>query len=312
MYKPDEKKDIFRQNLKLFCENNNYSYTDAAAYIGVSVQSIQSWIVGRSMPDTKCQELIEKAFGAKFDAICTNAMTLRLLKDHTMTIEDVFPYNCIIFVFNDSSRNCDELEEIDMTYKEITPNEFDDIFYKYLSYREQSVITLRFRDGLTLDKVSDRLGVGRERIRQIEAKAIRKMRRYFFVLLRDRRKKFEHLEILEAQNEDFRDYIRNMNGKAEFVEIPRKPTKIMNPDMTRSLESLELSVRAYNCLARAQLCTVKDIVEYDKPLIYIRNLGKASLEEIVKKIESLSIPYKFNYGDNSRDPNYYRFVKAEE
>lgn len=42
MYKPDEKKDIFRQNLKLFCENNNYSYTDAAAYIGVSVQSIQS------------------------------------------------------------------------------------------------------------------------------------------------------------------------------------------------------------------------------------------------------------------------------
>jgi DNA-directed RNA polymerase subunit alpha len=86
----------------------------------------------------------------------------------------------------------------------------------------------------------------------------------------------------------------------------------MNPDMTRSIESLELSVRAYNCLARAQLCTVKDIVEYDKPLINIRNLGKASLEEIVKKIESLSIPYKFNYGDNSRDPNYYRFIKAEE
>lgn len=79
--------------------------------------------------------------------------------------------------------------------------------------------------------------------------------------------------------------------------------------MTRSIESLEFSVRTYNCLAGAKLCTVKDIVEYDKPLINVRNLGKASLKEIVKKIESLSIPYKFNYSDNSKDPNWYRFVK---
>jgi RNA polymerase sigma factor (sigma-70 family) len=45
-----------------------------------------------------------------------------------------------------------------------------------LTEREQEVIRMRFEDDLTLDECANRLGVTRERVRQIEAKAIRKLR----------------------------------------------------------------------------------------------------------------------------------------
>jgi RNA polymerase primary sigma factor len=45
-----------------------------------------------------------------------------------------------------------------------------------LDDRERMVITLRFWDGLTLDEISLRINLGRERIRQIEVKALRKLR----------------------------------------------------------------------------------------------------------------------------------------
>ena len=45
-----------------------------------------------------------------------------------------------------------------------------------LSGREQMVIRSRFWDGDTIERASERVGVSRERIRQIEAKALRKLR----------------------------------------------------------------------------------------------------------------------------------------
>lgn len=45
-----------------------------------------------------------------------------------------------------------------------------------LSGREEMVLRMRFEDGFTLDEIGDRIGVQKERVRQIEAKALSKMR----------------------------------------------------------------------------------------------------------------------------------------
>jgi len=45
-----------------------------------------------------------------------------------------------------------------------------------LGEREESILRMRFYEGLTLDEVAERCGVTRGRIRQIEAKALRKLR----------------------------------------------------------------------------------------------------------------------------------------
>lgn len=56
---------------------------------------------------------------------------------------------------------------------------------------------------------------------------------------------------------------------------------------------LGLSVRSYNCLARAGLDNVDDIIALDeKKLIEIRNLGRKSADEVIKKIHSLGLKMK--------------------
>ena len=56
-----------------------------------------------------------------------------------------------------------------------------------------------------------------------------------------------------------------------------------------SIEELELSVRAYNCLKRAHINTVQELINIlqNRPeeLKKIKNLGQKTYEEIVEKVE---------------------------
>lgn len=55
-----------------------------------------------------------------------------------------------------------------------------------------------------------------------------------------------------------------------------------------SLDELDLSVRSFNCLKRAGVLTVEDLVKLtEEDLMKVRNLGRKSLEEVIHKIESL-------------------------
>ena len=59
------------------------------------------------------------------------------------------------------------------------------------------------------------------------------------------------------------------------------------------IEELEFSVRSYNCLKRAGIHTVADIVsrtEHD--MMKVRNLGKKSLDEVVAKVAALGLSFK--------------------
>ncbi|MBQ3078153.1 MAG: DNA-directed RNA polymerase subunit alpha [Clostridia bacterium] len=57
-----------------------------------------------------------------------------------------------------------------------------------------------------------------------------------------------------------------------------------------SIEELDLSVRSFNCLKRAGINTVEDIISHtDEDMMKVRNLGRKSLEEVISKIESLGL-----------------------
>ena len=59
-------------------------------------------------------------------------------------------------------------------------------------------------------------------------------------------------------------------------------------DMT--IEELDLSVRAFNCLKRAGINTVSELVQKDQEeMMKVRNLGKKSLEEVEQKLELLGL-----------------------
>ena len=63
--------------------------------------------------------------------------------------------------------------------------------------------------------------------------------------------------------------------------------------MEMSVEDLDLSVRSYNCLKRAGISTVADLTRRtEDDMLKVRNLGRKSLEEVVKKLEELGLSLK--------------------
>ena len=59
-----------------------------------------------------------------------------------------------------------------------------------------------------------------------------------------------------------------------------------------TIKELDLSIRATNCLARAEIFTVQDLLDKIKTpddMIRIRNMGKKSLEEVINKLDSMGL-----------------------
>lgn len=62
-------------------------------------------------------------------------------------------------------------------------------------------------------------------------------------------------------------------------------------DMT--IEELDLSVRSFNCLKRAGINTVEDLIEKsEEDMMKVRNLGRKSLEEVIAKLDSFGYTLK--------------------
>ncbi len=60
-----------------------------------------------------------------------------------------------------------------------------------------------------------------------------------------------------------------------------------------TIEELDLSVRSYNCLKRATINTVEELVEKnEEDMMKVRNLGKKSLEEVQRKLAELGLSLK--------------------
>ncbi|MBE5775970.1 MAG: DNA-directed RNA polymerase subunit alpha [Clostridiales bacterium] len=75
------------------------------------------------------------------------------------------------------------------------------------------------------------------------------------------------------------------------------PTSMSEPEddnkgkvLEMTIEDLDLSVRAYNCLKRAGINTVNELVQRNQEdMMKVRNLGKKSLEEVEQKLQALGL-----------------------
>ena len=57
-----------------------------------------------------------------------------------------------------------------------------------------------------------------------------------------------------------------------------------------TIEELDLSVRSYNCLKRAGINTVDELVQRnEEEMMKVRNLGRKSLEEVQQKLQGLGL-----------------------
>ena len=78
----------------------------------------------------------------------------------------------------------------------------------------------------------------------------------------------------------------------QTMPMPHSEREDNNKDkvLEMTIEELDLSVRAYNCLKRAGINTVAELVQRNQEdMMKVRNLGKKSLEEVEQKLEALGL-----------------------
>ncbi len=90
------------------------------------------------------------------------------------------------------------------------------------------------------------------------------------------------------------EYISLFSGYTTTVNtVDVKEEKEENPKekyLDMSIEDLDLSMRSYNCLKRAGINTVSELLQRnDEEMMKVRNLGKKSLEEVIKKLNELGL-----------------------
>lgn len=93
---------------------------------------------------------------------------------------------------------------------------------------------------------------------------------------------------------------QNMDGLPEEEEeeeatFPEEEEDDSSKVLDMTIEDLDLSVRSFNCLKRANINTVADLAEKtEDDMMKVRNLGCKSLEEVKKKLEELGLTLKQN------------------
>ena len=93
----------------------------------------------------------------------------------------------------------------------------------------------------------------------------------------------EHLNLFVDLSDEAR--------KAEIM-VEREET-IKEKVLEMTIEELDMSVRSFNCLKRAGIDTVEDLINRtEEDMIRVRNLGKKSLEEVIQKLHSLGLRLK--------------------
>ncbi|HBQ29909.1 DNA-directed RNA polymerase subunit alpha [Mitsuokella multacida] len=93
---------------------------------------------------------------------------------------------------------------------------------------------------------------------------------------------------------------QNMDGLPEEEEeeeatFPEEEEDDSSKVLDMTIEDIDLSVRSFNCLKRANINTVADLAEKtEDDMMKVRNLGRKSLEEVKKKLEELGLTLKQN------------------
>ena len=85
----------------------------------------------------------------------------------------------------------------------------------------------------------------------------------------------------------FTDLSESVGSKPTVVE---RETAQRDKVLEMTIEELDLSVRSFNCLKRANINTVEDLIsKTEDEMMKVRNLGRKSLEEVIHKLDMMGL-----------------------
>ena len=184
-----------------------------------------------------------------------------------------------------------------------------------LSDREAEIIRSRYQKNKTLEEIANIYSLNRGRVRQIEAKALRKMRRpcvagllemglqaWLHDQVSQEAKRIADCEVPKRVHQELKDRLEWAEQhleerEAEILTLALNgdpdpdPKAIQAENIT--VEEMDLSVRSYNCLKRCGVYTMADLINRKRSDMFnVRNMGRKSLEEIEQKMKEYGFEFK--------------------
>ena len=170
------------------------------------------------------------------------------------------------------------------------------IIQKTLTEREGRVLDMRYKRYMTMAAIGEEYGLRAERIRQIEAKAVRKLRhpsrsRYILMGMEG------YINYLRdtAVDERLREY------KKEIVTLEKKIAELTDTEYEEEKNELEnapiaeldLSVRTFNILYRAGYSTVRELLDADaEKIVSLPNLGLKNFSDLIDVLSEKGFGWK--------------------
>lgn len=197
-----------------------------------------------------------------------------------------------------------------------------------LTDKEHMIVYYRYHDGLTLAEIGKKYGVSRERIRQVLLKAVMKLRHPTRKnILQSGFHSFEEIDayavkklaVLDEKEKFLNEFEAKLYKKSDVItENEREQQAVLDalrlaqvhldaairntseinfrnaakclkhciPKYT--VEELDFTVRAYNCLKRSGVNTLSDILNMgEKELMNVHNIGKKCMDEIIEKVTAM-------------------------
>ena len=170
------------------------------------------------------------------------------------------------------------------------------IIQKTLTEREGRVLDMLYKRYMTMAAIGEEYGLRAERIRQIEAKAVRKLRhpsRSKYILMGME----GYINYLRdtAVDERLREY------KKEIISLEKKIAELTDTEYEEEknelenapLAELDLSVRTFNILYRAGYSTVKELLDADaEKIVSLPNLGLKNFSDLIDVLSEKGFGWK--------------------
>lgn len=204
-----------------------------------------------------------------------------------------FPFNLLAYISeNKSSFNYPE---------NVTQDTIDGIHFVCLSLsdKQQAILYLRFECQQTLEKIGTRFSLSATQIGNIINTSISTwfktddikyieygMKGYVNHLIINKAKCLAESLILEEYNRGYKDGYNEAKG----IQTESKNT---NDIITVPIENLNLSLHAYNCIKRAKIDTVADLIsKTEEDMMKVRNLGRKYFEEVRETLHQMGLSFR--------------------
>ena len=279
------KLETIGKNIDMIRKERGFSLERLSKESGISYPSVARHVNGHAVPDIQTIARYAEALGCTISDL-TDKATDRTRFTLETDITHVYPYNLVCAVMQ-CGADMDARQKA--AWDTYIPGLMDAL--GTCRGRECEVLELRYKNAMTLREAGQAIGLSQERVRQIEARALRHLRhstikRKWSISARED----EAADMFSAEKERL---LKELAKKEEEIRS-LSDGKDASENKDIDLNDLEISTRLYNCLKKAGINSLNDLgYVTEKEIMQVRNFGERcfrELEGVMKEYDTDFMP----------------------